>query len=301
MMIKKARRWFALFATLLLVCSIVVFLGFLYSVFINNLTNTFETKDINEISFPSPHPRGFFGLVYQTTSDNFIIYTDESVEEYVGHIVNVLEDAYVQLSEKLDVKLDKKVAVRVYRDYEAYCKATGLPLPSFDIDPHATAGAFNETGITAGIHITPPSDTILARPDKHYDKVLAHELVHALQVLITPHAERDNITQWLFEGLAHYLSDTISRHDYQEIIESGVMNNTILSLIDIDKDYQLFSDVPEYNAYSTTIIEFVDKTYGFEKVMDFLKNPNEYNAVFGFEREEFERQWKQFLFENYAP
>jgi hypothetical protein len=105
----------------------------------------------------------------------------------------------------------------------------------------------------------------------------------------------------LFEGLAKYLSDTISRHDYQAILESGVMNNTIPLLSDFEKDYQLFIGVSEYHAFSSTIIEFVDKTYGFEKVMDFLKNPNEYNAVFGFEREEFERQWKQFLFENYAP
>jgi len=255
------------------------------------------------ITTPTPRstPRPFHGISYQSSSDNFEFYTAESVKEYISHISNVLESAYTQLSEELGVTFDGKVTVRVFPDYRGFCTAIGRAF-SPNVSPNQVFGHFRAAGNDGrdGIYMTPPNSRIMRDPENFYDKILLHEFVHVLAEYITPAYQLQGLNlHWLVEGLADYKSGEITREYAQAAIKAGVRNNAIPSLADLEiSSVERFDDMGGY-VFGASIIEFIDKTYGFTKVVELYKSPGDYNWVFGFSKSEFERQWKQFLYENY--
>lgn len=113
-----------------------------------------------------------------------------------------------------------------------------------------------------------------------------HEIVHAYVSVMN-----ENIDLWLTEGVALYLSN--GEPFYREYIESYGMptyqdtcsNNPLA-----------FSDCGGY-AYAHTYIEFIDKTYGWDKVLDLLETEN-YEECFGKSKKEIYDEWVNYI-QNY--
>ena len=248
-----------------------------------------------------PNSVSTHGVVYQSSSDNFEFYSSNSAKRYISYISVVLESAYRQLCGELGVTLNEKVAVRVYPSYRSFCEAIGKEFSS-SVTHKQVFGKFQEGGDddANGIYMTLPNSDILRDQENLYDKILLHELIHILAEKITPtHKLQDQCLHWLVEGLADYKSREISREYAQAILKSGVAYKSIPPLRDLEiKDVDKFDAMGGY-TYGASIIEFINKRYGFEKVMELYKNPNEYKSVFGFSRDEFEKQWQEFLIENY--
>jgi len=242
------------------------------------------------------------GVVYQSSSDNFEFYAAKSAKRYISYISVVLESAYKQFSREFGVTLNEKVAVRVYPSYRSYCEAIGKEF-SPGVTQSQVFGNFRDGGDedTRGIYMTLPNSDILRDQENFYDKVLLHELIHILAEQITPiYKLQEQNLHWLVEGLADYKSGEIMREYAQAILKSAVSYNTLPSLSDLEiKDVEKFDAMGGY-TYGASIIEFIDKKYGFSKVVELYKNPGEYNVVFSFPRDEFESQWKQFLKKNYS-
>jgi hypothetical protein len=77
----------------------------------------------------------------------------------------------------------------------------------------------------------------------------------------------------------------------------SVLEVTVLTT----SDYSRFIIELSGYEYGISIIEFIDKTYGFAKVVELYENPDDYQKVFGFSKAEFERQWKKYLEDSYRP
>ena len=52
-------------------------------------------------------------------------------------------------------------------------------------------------------------------------------------------------------------------------------------------------------TYGASIIEYIDKQYGFAKVIELYRHSGEYYEIFGISKDTFEKGWKQFLNDNH--
>lgn len=111
-------------------------------------------------------------------------------------------------------------------------------------------------------------------------------MVHAYVSVLNPH-----IKLWLKEGLALYLSNG------EPFYKSNLQYLDIPTYSDIQtKNPIKFSNMGGYDL-AHTYIEYLDVTYGWDKVLE-LKKTEDYNKVFGISEEEIYSRWIEYL-ENY--
>ena len=297
-----------LFATLgLMLIGISVYIYFIFTELEGNRADGSSMQMVDDTNESTSAPQytlrpSIFRGYYLTSSTHFSFSIHESAKEHLSHIERVLEDAYMRLSPLFGVTFDRRVRVFIHQDYESFNRALGIRVPD-EFAPYHVAGVFRSQGIRAGIHMTPPNQYVLGFS---YEKGLVHELIHALANEITPsqHLDSKNLF-WLIEGLATYKADMMDFEAFQSILITSVRNNTIPSLNDLEafNCFDQFLEVFHSNRgyiYGASIIAFINATYGFDKVLELYRNPNDYMGVFGFDRNEFERQWRQFLVQNYG-
>ncbi len=110
-----------------------------------------------------------------------------------------------------------------------------------------------------------------------------HEIVHAYVSVIN-----EDIDLWLTEGVALYLSN--GELFYKEYVES----HPIPTYRDTCSNNPItFSDCGGY-TFAHTYIEYLDKTYGWDKVLDLIKSEN-YEKCLGKSREEIYEEWVYYI------
>lgn len=59
-----------------------------------------------------------------------------------------------------------------------------------------------------------------------------------------------------------------------------------------------FAELDGY-ALSYTIVEYMISEYGYDKLIDLIKSPYDFDEIFSITIEEFEKEWKEYLIKNY--
>jgi len=113
-----------------------------------------------------------------------------------------------------------------------------------------------------------------------------HEIVHAYNYLINK-----NMPKWINEGVALYLTNGNPPHDLYSRQRTPVINE-IRSNNPIK-----FANIGGYD-FAHTYIEYLDKTFGWNKVLVFLRENNHEN-VFGQSEEKIYNNWIEYLKNNY--
>lgn len=119
-----------------------------------------------------------------------------------------------------------------------------------------------------------------------HDSILTatlHELVHSINYRINP-----EISYFWDNGLATYLAGQLpSAHEYDI--------NKVPSIADMHTDNGLkFGNMGGY-AFSYLYIEYLDDTYGWDKVAAYAKGEGSYEDIFGKSEEEIYTDWCQYL------
>lgn len=113
-----------------------------------------------------------------------------------------------------------------------------------------------------------------------------HELVHSIVYRVNP-----KLNYFWDNGLATYLSQ-------QKPEASEWKNITIPSLKDMHTENGLkFGEMGGY-ALSYNYIEYLEKTYGWDKVVDYASGMGNYNDVFGKSEEEIYKDWCPYVEET---
>lgn len=114
-----------------------------------------------------------------------------------------------------------------------------------------------------------------------------HEIVHAYVSVMN-----QDIDLWLTEGMALYLSN--GEPFYKEKLNDFI----IPSYQDTDSNNPLtFSNCGGY-TFAHTYMEYLDKSYGWDKVLELIKTEN-YEKCFNKSKKEIYLEWVSYL-ENYA-
>ena len=140
--------------------------------------------------------------------------------------------------------------------------------------------------IGTNVILTSPANPGKVHDYKNNKYAVLHEIVHAYISVTNP-----NIHLWLTEGCALYLTngepfykkylDCMPIPSYKETCTRNPIR---------------FSNCGGY-TFSQTYIEYLEKTYGWKKVLQLIKTEN-YSDVFGKDRKEVYIEWVKFV-ENY--
>ena len=83
----------------------------------------------------------------------------------------------------------------------------------------------------------------------------------------------------------------------KKFITDKVIKNDIPSLKSLNENFDLQKG--SY-PFSCTIVEYVIKTYGYEKLNLIIKEPDNIENILGISSDEFEEVWKSYLTEYYS-
>lgn len=223
-------------------------------------------------------------LELKVESKHFIVSCSMADEKCIKDVLNTFESNYDRVTGDLKCKLNEKVKVNIYPDINAFHKAIGNPNA-----PDWLVGTANG-GI---IRMVSPLNPGKVHNYSSMIKVVVHEFTHIVQGKISNHLY--DMPLWLSEGTAVYEAGQID-NSLRRFVSNGIKNSTVPSLDDMNSNK--FSDIGGYQ-YSYTVVEFIVKNYGYDRLIDLIKSPDDFKDILGISKEEFEKQWKDYLNKNY--
>lgn len=198
--------------------------------------------------------------------DNLLFYYEESADISIIHEIiykvatkfNGVEDYF-----KVDFNL-AEVTLHSKENFDEFVASTTSQFGNKDNIPSWLVGF----SVNEGVHIVIPTRDKI----DYMVKVTIHELVHFLAYKI-PHKEKR--VKLLDEGIACFLAGQMSDKRL-ESIKQDYFNNTLHKISDFCiYNGNEFGKLNGY-AYSYFIMEFLNMQFGKEKILHWLKYPEEF-------------------------
>lgn len=212
-------------------------------------------------------------------SDHFTIYYEAQDEDAAKDIAQRLIDGYDVVAKAIALNPQYKTEIYIYKNLaELHRKKYGLVGAIFG--PEWYIG----DNVTNKVLLVSPKAPGKAHNYESVANAALHEYVHTLMWSVNP-----KLNKFLNEGMAGYLSNN-TKPNYK-------LNN-----IPSFKDTKISNPIAFGNKglypVSYTYIEYLDKTYGMEKIMQLVKTEN-YNSVFSKSEQEIYDDWIMFYKANY--
>jgi hypothetical protein len=223
-------------------------------------------------------------LIIET--EHFTINYSEMDKACIDKVSEVLEGSYNEITNKLKQHLKEKLTVEIHTDRKQMHIALGFPDA-----PDWIRGGLGVGKIVIASPLNPP-------PGSGFDNVVntaVHEFVHIILRQINP-----NIPRWLDEGIASYEAKDNSEKWIKDTVRKGLENNKVPSFKDLDTgaDFQAFFGKGGYQ-YSYTIVESIVNIFGYEKLYNFIKSPDDFIRVFGITESQLQDKWIEYITKNY--
>jgi len=228
-----------------------------------------------------------YKLDCSTETDHFKIRYTKADLSCIDEVVRVLDSQYIEITELLNRKLDEKLEVEIHSVHQELLNALGFPN-----GPKWIRGGVGDNKILIASPLNPP-------PKSTYENVLktaVHEVVHKIVALISC-----NIPRWLDEGTASFIAKDNREAWIKETVSDGVRSNTLPSFdcLDTGNDFEEFFNRDGYQ-YSYTIVEFIVDKYGYDKLVGFIKEPDNVSNLMGCTLQELEHLWIKYIQRNYS-
>jgi hypothetical protein len=222
-------------------------------------------------------------ICQQQESEHFKYYFEAQDETVIPVIKEKLENGYEKIVTDLQLNLAHKIDIRVYPDLIKFHQAINYPdAPDWIV---GVGGS--------DIKIVSPLNPGSAHSYSYMiDYVLLHEFTHVCTYEINSSISN----AWLLEGIAIYEAGP-PFGDSASLVKSYNKFGKLPSFRDLEPFYS-FADNNGYN-YSITIIDYIVLTYGFDKLLMFLKNPDNYSIFNGCTKAELEVGWQAYFMKKY--
>jgi Tol biopolymer transport system component len=247
------------------------------------------------------YPFGQNKIVYDTFkwnvyhSTHFDVYFYDEERDSLQRVVDAAETAYLDLSQKFNYQISKKIPLIYYATHSAF-EQTNVIL---NFIPEGV-GAFAEP---ARNRMVLPIDM----PDDELLELITHELTHIFEYEILFQGKfGKNITanppQWMMEGLASFMAQDEDSRD-RMVLRDAVVN---------DRIPRVSQGAGGYFAYrfGHSVFKYMVETYGWEGLRDFIyeyRNTLGNNIdralkrAFNVTPEEFDTRFRTWLRKQYLP
>ncbi len=231
-------------------------------------------------------------------SEHFIIYSRTASAEYVAEVLSKAETYYNSITEELGfTRFDKfwtwenRAIIYLFTDADEYKKITNNP---------GWSGA--------GTNVYERKIYTFVNMKNFFDVILPHEIGHIVFREFIGHAKP--LPLWLDEGVASYL-ERAQRADRLKTAKGLVRTKLLMQIKELETVNKMYLLImPDiFYAESASIIEFLIRTYGKERFIEFMRNLRDLRndqswevAVkesYGFQSiDELNARWMNFLFDQ---
>lgn len=219
-------------------------------------------------------------------SQHFRFYSTSGDIKVLDTLAKTLENNYSRITNQLGIQIDKKINVKIYPDIKTYHLAINYP----DAPDWCVGGMMNGEELMMVSPLNPGSI--------HTYESLMQVIVHEFAHIAVSYARGDKgftgLPRWLAEGYAQYEAGQINDR-IRNMAESNLTGMTpptwtqLATVSDIE-----FGNMNGY-ALSVTIVEFLVVTYGIDKLVLLIKEPENIETIYGLPRYTLEKQWIQYL------
>lgn len=244
-----------------------------------------RTNELDESTkSPGAHNIPKFMTVQRSTR-HFDFYSSESDSKVLDNVAKTLDKNFDRITEHLQTQFTKKIRVLVYPDIESF--HVGIYLPGAP-DWVVGAAAVNE------LKMVSPLNPGKVHTYESLMQAIVHELVHAAVLNVREQKGLLGLPKWLNEGYAFYEADQINE-EMRKAVKLTSQKNASPSWVQLDRASTAeFGEMNGY-AYSATIIEFLVGKYGFEKLVKFIKQPEDIESIYGTTKEDLEGLWLEYI------
>lgn len=219
-------------------------------------------------------------------SQHFDYYSTYGDIKVLDSLAITLENNYSRITNHLGIQIDKKIKVKVFPNIQAFHAAINLP----DAPDWVVGGTLNTDEIMMVSPLNPGS----VHTYESLMQVIVHEFTHI--AVYYAHGDKGvtGLPRWLNEGYAQYEAGQVNEH-IRKIVELSVIAKTPPTWTQLDTvSFMEFGNMNGYGL-SVTIVEFLVVTYGIDKLVLLIKEPENFEIIYGLSEYTLEKQWIQFL------
>lgn len=220
-----------------------------------------------------------YGGTLNRETQHFVFY-GENLENYIDRLSESLESEYQRLLNNLEYDLPEKVTVLIHADIKRFHKAMGA----------TNAPEWFRASYLGGIlHIVPPEYFTDLPAEKVAVHVLAQIVIHRINF---------DVPMWLYQGVSAYEGKWLDKNWIKLVLANRILKGEIPTFAEMSVSFKRFRDNDGY-LLGYTIADFLISKYGYHKLNEFIREPYEYDKIFGVSESDLWRQWIDFLNENY--
>jgi RNA polymerase sigma-70 factor (ECF subfamily) len=217
-------------------------------------------------------------------SQHFDYYSTYGDLKVLDSLAITLENNYSRITNHLGIKIDKKIKVKVFPDIKAFHAAINLPDA-----PDWVVGTSNTDVIMMVSPLNPGS----VHTYESLMQVLVHEFTHLAVYYARGDKGYTGIPRWLSEGYSQYEAGQINEY-VRRSAKSSLSEKEPPTWMQLDT--ASFMEFGNMNGYglSASIVEFLVVTYGIDKLVLLIKEPENIEVIYGLSENTLEKQWIQF-------
>ena len=218
-------------------------------------------------------------------SQHFIFYSTNGDTVVLDSLAITLENNYSRITSHLGIQIDKKINVKVFPNVMTFHLAIGYPDA-----PEWVVGTCNGEELMMVSPLNPGS----MHTYESLMQVIVHEFVHLAVSYACGDKGVTGLPTWLSEGYAQYEAGQINEY-IRKTVESSLIDKAAPTWTQLDGlSVMEFGKINGYGL-SVTIVEFLIVTYGIDKLVLLIKEPEKIESIYGLSESTLEKQWIQYL------
>jgi hypothetical protein len=218
-------------------------------------------------------------------SQHFAFYSTNSDIEVLDSLAITLENNYSRITNRLGIQIEKKINVKVFPDIKSFHIAINYP----NAQDWVVGSCIDDE-----LLMVSPLNPGNSHTYKSLMQVIVHEFVHIAVYYARGEKGSATIPIWLNEGYAQYEAGQIN--DYiRKLVKSSLTEKTPPTWTQLETASSM--EFGQMNGYglSVTIVEFLIVTYGMDKLVLLIKEPENIETIYGLSKDAMEKQWIQYV------
>jgi RNA polymerase sigma-70 factor (ECF subfamily) len=219
-------------------------------------------------------------------SQHFDYYSTNGDIKVLDSLAITLENNYSRITNHLGIQIDKKIKVKVFPNIQAFHAAINLP----DAPDWVVGGTLNTDEIMMVSPLHPGS----VHTYESLMQVIVHEFTHIAVYYARGDKGLTGLPRWLSEGYAQYEAGQLNKY-VRKSVKSSLLEKEPPTWTQLDTvSFMEFGNMNGYGL-SVTIVEFLVVTYGIDKLVLLIKDPENIEIIYGLSKYTLEKQWIQYL------
>jgi len=218
-------------------------------------------------------------------SQHFAFYSTNGDLKVLDSLAITLENNYSRITNRLGIQIEKKIKVTVFPNIKAFHVAINQPDA-----PDWVVGTCNGYDLMMVSPLNPGT----VHTYESLMQVVVHEFVHMAVYYEVGDKGMAVLPKWLSEGYAQYEAGQINDHT-RKYIKSILLEKAPPTWTEINTAPDMeFGKMNGY-GFSAMIVEFLIVTYGIDKLVLLIKEPENFEIIYGLSKNALEKQWIQYL------